>query len=57
MILILNLDLDKNDLYKLVNEMDDKSMNKISIKKFQQVYDGVVADSPNTGSGSGAAGI
>ena len=46
MTFFLNLiDLDKNDLYKLVKEMDDKTTNKISISKFQDVYNAITAES------------
>ena len=33
--------------------MDDKSTNQISIKKFQEVYNAIVADSPNIDRGDG----
>jgi len=39
--------LSDDDLFRLVNEMDDKTTKKISIKKFQEVYDAIVRDSPN----------
>jgi len=49
------LDLNDDDLFRLINEMDDKNTKKISIRKFQDVYDAIARDAPNRGDSSPAS--
>ena len=53
--LLTSLDLSDDDLLRLTNEMDDKNTKRISIKKFQEVYDAIAKDTPNLGDSSPAS--
>jgi len=38
--------MDKSQLYRLINELEDKSKNKISIEKFRKIYTIIINDTP-----------
>lgn len=50
---ILVPNINKDHLYRLINELDDKTTNMISIAKFQKIYNTIVNESANSYGGRG----